>query len=45
VKSLNDAKRTYRSSEDAVSLGHGGLDVNSFEVLPALLEEGNQEVK
>jgi len=35
----------WRSSEDSVSLGHGGLDVDSLEVLPALLEERNQEVK
>jgi len=33
-----------RSSQELDGLGHGGLDVNRLHVVPALLEEGDQEV-
>merc|ERR1711998_651356 len=33
-----------RNLEDAVRLAHGGLDVQSLDVLPVLLEEGHKEV-
>lgn len=35
----------HKSTEDSVRLRHGGLDVNSLEVLPALLQKRDQEVK
>jgi len=34
----------YYSSQELDGLGHGRLDVNSLHVVPALLEEGDQEV-
>ena len=30
--------------EDALDLAHGALDVEGLDVLPVLLEEGNEEV-
>ena len=32
------------STEELVGLAHGGLDVDTLEVVPSLLEEGSQEV-
>ena len=34
-----------RSSEKGYSFTHGGLDVNGLEVVPSLLEHGDQEVE
>jgi hypothetical protein len=34
-----------KSTEDSVRLGHGGLNVDTLEVLPSLLEEGDEEVE
>lgn len=34
-----------KSTKDSVGLRHGGLNVDSLEVLPALLQEGDQEVE
>ena len=36
--------QTRNSLIDSSGLAHGGLDVESLDVLPVLLEEGDQEV-
>lgn len=42
--SEGDSSRGASSLEDALGLAHGGLEVDSLDVLPVLLEEGHEEV-
>ena len=42
--SEGDSSRGESSLEDALGLAHGGLEVDSLDVLPVLLEEGHEEV-
>ena len=37
-------RRRGGTLEDPVGLAHGGLDVEALDVLPVLLEQGDQEV-